>query len=56
MIEKFRNWYIRNYLEITWFLIGMLVTGSIDSLARSNYVGAAIGFGIAYLNYLLYRK
>ena len=56
MIEKFREWYIRNYLEITWFLIGMLVTGGIDSLARGNYGNAALSFVLAWANYALSKR
>lgn len=55
-MSKFREWYLSNTTEITWFLIGMLVTGGIDSIARGNYGSAALCFGIAYLNYMLNRK
>lgn len=55
-MNKFRNWYMTYSNEITWFLIGMLVTGGIDSLARGNYGSAALGFVIAYLNYILNKR
>jgi len=55
-MNKFREWYIRNSNEITWFLIGLLVSGGIDSLARGNYGHAALSFGIAYLNYFMNKR
>jgi len=55
-MNKFRQWYTNNSNEITWFLIGLLVSGGIDSLARGNYVNAALSFGIAYLNYFVNKR
>lgn len=55
-MNKFREWYINNSNEITWFLIGLLVSGGIDSLARGNYGNAALGFGIAFLNYIMNKR
>ena len=55
-MSKFRQWYMTNSNEITWFLIGLLVSTGIDALARGNYFNAALGFGIAYLNYILNKR
>lgn len=55
-MNKFRQWYINNSNEITWFLIGLLVSSGIEQIIRSNYSGAAISFGIAYLNYILNKR
>lgn len=55
-MNKFREWYINNSNEITWFLIGLLVSGGIDSLVRGNYGNAALGFGIAYINYFMNKR
>jgi hypothetical protein len=55
-MNGFRNWYLNNITEITWFLIGLLVSGGIDSLAREQYGNAALSFGIAYLNYILNKR
>ena len=56
MLDNFRNWYIRNYTEITWFLIGFLVMAGLTDLGEGNYAGAVISFGIAYVNYIFSRK
>lgn len=55
-MNKFRNWYMTYSTEITWFLIGLLVSGGIDSLIRGNYFNALLSFGFAYLNYILNKR
>lgn len=55
-MTKFRQWYLTNSNEITWFLIGLLVSTGIDSLVRGQYVNAALSFGIAYINYIFNKK
>lgn len=56
MLENFRRWYLRNYTEISWFVIGFLISAGITELARGDYTSAIISFGIAYLNYLFAKK
>lgn len=56
MLEKFRSWYLRNYVEITWFLIGWLTIVGLQDLSVGNYVGCAISWTFAYINYLMYRR
>jgi hypothetical protein len=56
MLDNFRNWYIRNYTEITWFLIGFLVMAGLTDLATGDYLGAVLSFGIAYVNYLFNKR
>ncbi len=55
-MNKFREWYLKYSNDITWFIIGMLVTSGIDSLAREHYGSAALSFGIAYLNYFMNKR
>lgn len=52
-MSNFRNWYVRNQDAITWFIIGVCFMSGLSSLAVGNYTGAAINFGIAFLNYIL---
>lgn len=56
MLDNFRMWYLRNYTEITWFIIGFLVMSGIVDLGDSNYTSAVISFGIAYINYLFVKR
>jgi hypothetical protein len=55
-MNKFRQWYLRNQTEITWFLIGFLCYGGLISFGRGDYIGSVIMFGIAYINYYMHRK
>lgn len=55
-MNKFRQWYMSNVTEITWFVIGVCVTGGINSLTLGNYGSAALSFALAYLNYVLNRR
>jgi hypothetical protein len=52
-MNKFRQWYLTNQIEITWFLRGFLVMAGLQDLSVGNYVGALVSFGLAYINYKL---
>jgi hypothetical protein len=56
MLENFRRWYLRNYTEITWFLIGFLIMAGLVDIGNDNYTGAVISFGIAWINYIFSKK
>lgn len=55
-MNKFRDWYMTNANEITWFIIGMCVTGGLDSLAREQYTSAMWSFALAGVNYYMNKK
>ena len=55
-MNKFCEWCLTNSIEITWFLIGLLVSSGIDSLMRGQYFNAVISFGIAFLNYVFNKR
>ena len=55
-MNKFKQWYMRNAKEITWFLIGFLVMGGLVDLGDGNYTGAIISFGVALLNYMFVKN
>lgn len=55
-MNKFRQWYLTNSTEITWFLIGLLTSTGIDALLRLDYTNAALSFLLAYVNYYLNKK
>jgi hypothetical protein len=52
-MNSFRQWYLRNAKEITWFLIGFLVMAGLQDLSVGNYVGAVVSFLLAFINYKL---
>lgn len=56
MLANIREWYLRNHIQITWFLIGWLVLSGITSFARGDYTTTALAWGIACINYILVKK
>jgi hypothetical protein len=56
MMHNFKMWYIRNATEITWFIIGWMTVEGFNSLAKADYVNASISLGLAFLNYMLYKR
>ncbi len=56
MLERFRMWYLRNYTEISWFLIGFLVMTGLVQAGRGEYLEALLSWAIAVMNYLFVRR
>ena len=56
MIDKIRSWYLRNYTEITWFLIGFLVMAGLSDLGKGDLGGALLSWGLAVVNYIFVRR
>lgn len=55
-MNKFAQWYTRNYTQITWFIIGFLVMAGLTDASRGDWTGAVISFGLAGLNYFFVKK
>lgn len=55
-MNRIREWYNRNNVSITWFLIGFLVMSGLVEFGRGNYFNGFISFVIAYVNYALRRS
>ena len=49
-MNRFKQWYLMNQKEITWFLNGFLTLSGLQDLGAGNYLGAAVSFGLVYLN------
>lgn len=56
MMNRFRSWYLDNYVEITWFIIGFLIASALDSLGKGNWADAAFSLVLAWANYYISRK
>ena len=54
-MNSIRAFFLRNQKEITWFLIGFMTLSGLEDIGRGNYVGAAISFGLVWLNYVINR-
>jgi hypothetical protein len=51
MFEQFRQWYLRNYLKITWFLIGFLIMAGLAEFAKGDWGDALVYWVFAAINY-----
>jgi len=49
-MENFKNWYVRNQDAITWFVIGLMSTEMLRSLAAEEYGSAAFSAALIVLN------
>jgi hypothetical protein len=56
MLENFRQWYLKNQNEITWFLIGFLIAATAHSFNKGEYADAGFSLLMAFANYLLNKK
>ena len=56
MLENFRQWYLRNQVAITWFLIGWLAFGGFIHFGHGEYISALVLWGIAVINYVFVVK
>lgn len=55
-MNKLRQWYLRNYEAITWFLIGILTLAGLQELARGEYLSALLSFVLVALNYAFVKQ
>ena len=53
MMTQFKNWYVRNQDAITWFIIGWLAFGMLDSIAKQEYIWAVVQAVLIWINYKL---
>lgn len=56
MLERFRQWYLSNSVEITWFVIGAMIMSGLIYVGNGMYLNAAISFAIAWANWYFNRK
>ena len=50
-MSKFREWFVQHQDPITWFLIGLLTSGMLDQLSKSDYWMAALSAVLIWANY-----
>lgn len=55
-MNKVRAWYLRNQIQITWFLIGWLCFGGAINFGTGNYTGAIFLWALALVNYAFVKK
>ena len=55
-MNKFRNWYLTYYTEITWFLVGLLAMSAIHDLVNGNWSSLLLDIVLIYINIIFNRK
>lgn len=55
-MNKFRQWYLSNAVQITWFIIGAMIMSGAIYVASGMYFNALISFLIACINWYLGPK
>ena len=56
MLKSFRNWYLSNALQITWFIIGAMIMSGLIYFGQGMYLNALISFAIAWANWYFLNK
>jgi hypothetical protein len=52
MFTKIRNWFWRNEVQLTWFIIGVFAMCFIMDIGKQNYFGALLDLIIIAINYI----
>ena len=55
-MNKFRQWYMRNATEITWFLTGWLSLSLLQDFGHGNWFGVLLNAGLIWVNLALNRR
>jgi len=55
-MNKFRQWYLDNAVQITWFIIGAMIMSGLIYLASGMFINAFVSFAIAWANWYFGRK
>lgn len=56
MLNSFRQWYLTNAVQITWFIIGAMIMSGLIYFAAGQYLNALISFAIAWANWYFSSK
>jgi hypothetical protein len=56
MLERFRNWYLTNATEITWFIIGAMIMSGLIYFGQGQLLNAVLCWAIAGANYWFRNK
>ena len=56
MLDNIRSWFIRNQLQISWFIIGWMTLQGLDALGRGQLIDAGVAWFLAAINYALVRR
>jgi hypothetical protein len=52
-MNKFRQWYLTNQKQITWFVVGWLSLSALQNLVKGQYTYALVDVVLISLNVML---
>lgn len=55
MLNKFRMWYLKNQVQITWFVVGWLSLAFMVDFINGNWLGCVIDAALIWANLALNR-
>lgn len=50
------QWFTRNNLQITWFLVGFFISQAAEAFARGDWNGVMLALAFAVANYYINRS
>jgi hypothetical protein len=56
MMDNFIEWYRKNILQISWFIIGWMTLQGIDALVHGQYLDSAVAFFLVGLNFAMSNR
>ena len=55
-MNKIRDWYLRNYTEITWFLIGWMSFALLIDFSKGDWAGCLFDIVVIAINVYFIKK
>jgi hypothetical protein len=52
-MNRIKQFFYQHHTEIIWFLMGWLTLSGFHDLGNGDYIGVAISWGLAFINYKL---
>jgi hypothetical protein len=50
------TWYARNYVQISWFIIGWLALATVTDFGIGDWPGVALDVFLIWINYYFYKQ
>jgi len=55
-MKDFLNWYIRNYVQIAWFIIGWMAMATLVDFSKGDWAAVAFDLFLLWVNYFFYKQ
>ena len=54
-MNRFMSWYMSNYTQITWFIIGWVAMCTLVDFGKGDWSSVAFDLLLLVVNYLFYK-